>query len=150
MCVQVLVPQCYHMWRMAEWSKIFEITHELKYLEDTKFLIKKVVLIFETRPLLSQKTEQMCPQSSFSPKILLFSKKLLNKKYSAPKKKVILIFGVRWPNIGLRSEIWLFWRTSCATDLLLWISTWNRFIILRMQCSIDSNAKSGKLLLRRE
>ncbi len=48
-----------------------------------KFHFKKVTLIFGTRYLLSLKNCLMCPEnnfSRFSRKILLFSKKLLNKK----------------------------------------------------------------------
>ncbi len=49
----------------------------------TSFVIKKVLLIFVARCLLSLKNRQMCPKNSFalfSRKILLFSKRLLNKK----------------------------------------------------------------------
>ncbi len=52
---------------------------------NTSFVIEKVILIFGVRRLLSQNNCQMCPQKSFSQfsrKILLFLKKLLNKKYS--------------------------------------------------------------------
>ncbi len=106
------------------------------------------MLIFGVRRLLSLKNCQMRPQNSFwrfSLKIQLFSKKLLNKKIFGIKfliKKAIFILGVRWHLTGrtvtqldvlqtkfrplqpllLRSEISLFWRTSCARDFFLrWV-----------------------------
>ncbi len=77
----------------------------------------------------------------FSLKIQLFSEKLLNKKIFGIKfliKKAIFIFGVRWPLTGrtvtqldvllqpllLRSEISLFWRTSCARDFFFFRGGW--------------------------
>ncbi len=48
----------------------------------TSFVIKKVILIFGAKRLLSLKNRQMCPENSisqFSQKILFFSKKFLNK-----------------------------------------------------------------------
>ncbi len=60
------------------------------------------MLIFGARCLPSLKNRQMCPQNTFSlffPKILIFSKKLFNKKYCGILfviKKVIFIFDARW------------------------------------------------------
>ncbi len=94
------------------------------------------MLIFGARGLLSLKICQMCPQNSFS----RFSRKI-NAAFLAPNlwlKKVIFIFGVRWPLIGrtatqrsccnarvgllqpllLRFKICISWLTACVTDFL--------------------------------
>ncbi len=79
----------------------------------TSFVIKKVMLIFGARHLLSLKNCQMCSQNSFSQfsqKILLFSKKLSNKKIFSISfliEKVTFIFGVRWPLTGRTMTHWL-------------------------------------------
>ncbi len=82
------------------------------------------MLIFSAGRLFSLQNGQMCPQNSFSWfswKILLFRRNCRIKKIFIIKrvitKKVIFVFGDRpSTTLLLRSEISLFWRTSCIKN----------------------------------
>ncbi len=98
---------------------------------NTSFVIKKVMLIFGARCLLSLRNCQMCPQNSFSRfsrKILPFSKKLLNNKIFSIWfliKKVIFVFGVRRPLTVASATEW-----PCCKQSRLLTSTFRNIPLL--------------------